>query len=176
MWLVALHHLVMAATAIGFDVTAMEHHKLYLDMERAKLARIHGAITGLFARVAPLLQEWGAFDAKRPPLTALARRSASYVKATTAHLDTPGKVGLLLHLYPADLARIDRMIRGPFGWGSRRGVVAAILMHGLPIVEAEHIARLRWPGPDPSHKEERAAYEARFIRRRARRVKKGGAT
>ncbi len=173
-WLVALYHHVTAATAIGFDVTAMEHHKLHLDMERAKLVRAHDALTRLFERVATVLQEWGAFDPKRPPLSAEMRRQVAHVSAQTAHLPTLKKVGVTLYLYPADLARVDRLIGRPWGWGMRREVLAVILMYGLPIAEAEHIARLRWPGPDPSHKEERAAFEARFVRRRPKR--KGGAT
>jgi hypothetical protein len=173
-WLVALYHHVTAVTAIGFDVTAMEHHQLYLDMERAKLARANDAISRMFARVATVLQEWGAFDPKRPTVTAEMRRQVAHVRAQTAHLPRVEKVSVTLYLRPADLARVDRLIRRPFGWGLRREVLAVILMYGLPIAEAEHIARMRWPGPDPSHKEERAAFEARFVRRRPKR--KGGAS
>ncbi len=172
-WLVALYHYVMLATAIGFDVTATEHHQLYLNMERAKLASANDAISRLFARVAPLLQEWGAFDPKRPPVTALAKRAAAYVKTTTAHLPPAEKVGVKLYLGPADLARVDKLIGGPWGWATRREVLAVAMMYGLPIAEAEHIGRLRWRGPDPSHKDERAAFEHRFVRRHGRR--KGGA-
>ncbi len=172
-WLVALYHYVMLATAIGFDVTAMEHHQLYLDMERAKLASANEVIMRLFARVATLLQEWGAFDPKRPPVTAEMRRQVAHVRAQTRTCRRgEGRRDPLPP--PGGIARVDRLIGHPWGWGLRREVLAVILMYGLPIAEAEHIARLRWPGPDPSHKEERAAFEARFVRRHPKR--KGAAS
>ena len=69
-----------------------EHHQLYLDAARAKLARAHEAISRLFAQVAPRVRELGpALHRERAGETAMQLRQL--LDAATVHEPGDGETG-----------------------------------------------------------------------------------
>ena len=100
---------------------------------------------------------------QRPPSTPLGRKSEAFVRRSQGPAAWREKVCIHVYLWPADIARVDALVPGKGGWGTRRGALASIFAHGLAPAEAEKQARERWKGDDPAHEQEKAALHARFI-------------